>query len=1067
MRPIRRILWGLSASVLLCTATQAEPVPKPEVSFTIERQPLQDALTKFGRQTGFQLLFLAKVTADVMAPEVVGKYTPQSALDQLLVNSGLSYQFVNERTVAIRAAKGEGNSTSGMKPVDQMRMAMVEKENYQQSSVSEDSKADVTVEGERERPKPFNAANIDLTRTEEDVLPFTIFTARDIELSGASDLDDFFRSRLPQNFSDVHAEEINGDLNAPTMSANEVNFRGWGSESNEVVILVNGRRLPPQRITVTTDFETISGNFRGIPLGSIERIEVLSSAGGAIYGAGATGGVINIITREDYRGGQVTLNYERPWEGSAAKPAVDFQYGAPLRGGVSLRMSGGYSKTVPLEVRERAEVTSLRWRRAVMAYNPAIITSDYFPPLGATPNVSSIFNFYPLFGDGTPSFTSVPEGYTGGGGLAPFTARQGVYNLDLSAGEGNFLNAFSEHATLGTEREDQYFSVGADRSFGSDWRLSVDYRRTRDEMTGSGGNLHVYQTVPVEAPSNPFGQRVMVVFDDPRMTRPELIRNMISVSDQFSATLRGRSGQWHGLIDFTYTRDRNDWQHVNFDSPLGDMSGRSLDRWRDAFNAGLYDPFVDMRVVAPAAPAFYEDYVQSRGMSGSRARHYQATAKLSGPLFELPAGAVQLTAGLEWLREDRYAVYNVEHLVSSRTGALLALPTASSQPNAIFQFDTYAGYAEANVPLIAPRQAVRGVHKLEVFGAGRVSHQVRDGFNSAGKAIEYKTDPYLYVAGLRYDAIEGVALRASWSIGFKPPVLGQVAPADPNRPDLMVNVIDRKQNNLPRTLLFDQFVGGGNPGLDPESTDSVNYGLILQPPVIPGLRFSVDYVQSTRDDAITGVTPQNVLDLEDALPGRVRRDEAGQITFVDARAVNFNLIRSKSIDFNLRQQIDSLFGGRVVLTVAATKNLSFRVQPTASSLPTELVRNPSGFDLSRQLKWNGNGQLQWEGQQWTFGWSARYFDLVLPNPSTALVVPGHERAEREIEHDAFVNYRVADTGVAGGLSAWLSGASMTLGVKNVFDREPRFWAANYGFGYVGFDSVTGRNVWLQLRKTFE
>ncbi|AZY53803.1 TonB-dependent receptor domain-containing protein [Bordetella avium] len=63
-----------------------------------------------------------------------------------------------------------------------------------------------------------------------------------------------------------------------------------GANSNQTLLLIDGRRMN----TATLG----SGNFQGMPLDNIERIEILRGAASSLYGADAIGGVINIITRQ-------------------------------------------------------------------------------------------------------------------------------------------------------------------------------------------------------------------------------------------------------------------------------------------------------------------------------------------------------------------------------------------------------------------------------------------------------------------------------------------------------------------------------------------------------------------------------------------------------------------------------------------------------------------------------------------------------------------------------------------------------------------------------------------------
>ncbi|WP_421711731.1 TonB-dependent receptor plug domain-containing protein [Alcanivorax sp.] len=68
---------------------------------------------------------------------------------------------------------------------------------------------------------------------------------------------------------------------------------GFGATANQnTLILFNGRRL--------SNIDLASPFLSGIPLAAIERIEILPGAGAALYGNGAVGGVINIITRRRY-----------------------------------------------------------------------------------------------------------------------------------------------------------------------------------------------------------------------------------------------------------------------------------------------------------------------------------------------------------------------------------------------------------------------------------------------------------------------------------------------------------------------------------------------------------------------------------------------------------------------------------------------------------------------------------------------------------------------------------------------------------------------------------------------
>jgi iron complex outermembrane receptor protein len=84
----------------------------------------------------------------------------------------------------------------------------------------------------------------------------------------------------------------------------QVSMRGFGENSfGRVLVLVDGRKLN------NPDMAAI--NWQSIQLSSIERIEILDGPSSVLYGSGAVGGVINIITKEGAKGltAEATLAY--------------------------------------------------------------------------------------------------------------------------------------------------------------------------------------------------------------------------------------------------------------------------------------------------------------------------------------------------------------------------------------------------------------------------------------------------------------------------------------------------------------------------------------------------------------------------------------------------------------------------------------------------------------------------------------------------------------------------------------------------------------------------------------
>lgn len=112
-----------------------------------------------------------------------------------------------------------------------------------------------------------------------------VIDRRMIDSLPASDLTEVLDSVAGLQASQLYG--ING-------SGASMDLLGFGATANQnTLILLNGRRL--------TGIDLGNPQLTDIPLAAIERIEILPGAGSALYGNGATGGTINIITRQRYQ----------------------------------------------------------------------------------------------------------------------------------------------------------------------------------------------------------------------------------------------------------------------------------------------------------------------------------------------------------------------------------------------------------------------------------------------------------------------------------------------------------------------------------------------------------------------------------------------------------------------------------------------------------------------------------------------------------------------------------------------------------------------------------------------
>ena len=107
----------------------------------------------------------------------------------------------------------------------------------------------------------------------------TVITSEEIRNSTAA--------TVPELLRQVPGVQVRDNSGSPNQ---QVDMRGFGITGDQnTLVLLDGQRI--------SENEQASVNWSAIPLSSIERIEIMRGSGAVLYGGGATGGTINVITR--------------------------------------------------------------------------------------------------------------------------------------------------------------------------------------------------------------------------------------------------------------------------------------------------------------------------------------------------------------------------------------------------------------------------------------------------------------------------------------------------------------------------------------------------------------------------------------------------------------------------------------------------------------------------------------------------------------------------------------------------------------------------------------------------
>ncbi len=152
----------------------------------------------------------------------------------------------------------------------------------------------------------------------------TVVTSEEIAAGSAQTLPDLLRGIVGIDVADFTG----------TGRTTQVDIRGFGETAGaNTLVMVDGRRI---------NSPDMSGvDWTSIPLDRIERVEIVRGGGSVLYGNNATGGVINIITRQ--RAPQTTVSAETAIGSYGyAKQALGL---GGSHGGWSWHVDGSYTDT--------------------------------------------------------------------------------------------------------------------------------------------------------------------------------------------------------------------------------------------------------------------------------------------------------------------------------------------------------------------------------------------------------------------------------------------------------------------------------------------------------------------------------------------------------------------------------------------------------------------------------------------------------------------------------------------------------------------------------------------------
>jgi iron complex outermembrane recepter protein len=784
-------------------------------------------------------------------------------------------------------------------------------------------------------------------------------------------------------------------------------LRGLGPTGT--LVLINGRRISGYGLSgKAVDLNTV-------PLAAVARVEILKDGASAIYGTDAVGGVINFILKTDFEGVQANAsgNWTEHGGGATRRLQVVAGHGNLDTDRFNIMAAIGYDRDNELDSHQRS------------------FANGYQPARGLSPDTTGTPVANQLTGAGTALGSNFqrpgdPNKYLQAGllslqgkcdsvpGMMQYATAlwkdvtsplRSTYSCAYDYG-GDYVMQLPTERTNGVARAtfqiDPNHRVFAEAIGAHTTSLAI---LTPTQISTSLANGNAYPA------GGPYYQDLSPYIASFDKTKPIIYKWRAwplgnRTQNYTTDTVRLMTGaegtianKWDYKIDLSHSES-----HTKTDLVDGYAYTSALYK---VLGSGVVNPF--------AAPSQGQSAEAMQALEATkfygRLQHGKTTltqfnASISGEIWQLPAGPLQGAIGTDLRREGYGFAQDVD-----ATKILLAPGNANQ--------DT----VNRNIKAIYTELVVPVMKNLELQLALR-----RDDYSVIGAT----TNPKI---AFSYRPTSWLMLRGSANKGFLAPSFAQLYSGrlDQELPNGVNDPVGCATHpGDPRFCAIERlrYFSGGNPGLRPETSKQGTLGFIIEPS--KNFSASVDYWAINIKDRILNRTPQVVLANEAALPQYIHRNADGVIDYIDAGWINAAGLKTRGADVGLRGRGDLPDGWRWNATLDGTWTQSYQFAEFEGQPYVEYVGNFYTRDL--YLRWKHNATLSVNKGPWSFLLSNLYRD------GYADEVPNGGKGTPP----AGFNPHVASY-TTWGLSTTYSGlknTTVTVGIQNLFDREPPFTAHN-------------------------
>jgi iron complex outermembrane receptor protein len=869
----------------------------------------------------------------------------------------------------------------------------------------------------------------------ETASPVVTIDRAQIQASGKVNL-----GNLIQELPSIAGAAMTPQVNNGGLGTAGVSLRGLGS--NRTLLLINGHRIP---------FQLQDLNL--LPVAIVERIEVLNDGASAVYGSDAIAGVVNIITRTNYQGAEIGVDYGIADKDDGERRAVHAIFGQTTDKG-SILFGAQYDKQDPVSAANR-NIS----KNAQYAYNTSINPhagssrtpgGRFFLPAGSPAAVAAGCgnNSVTLSGNALPGQTTAPKA----GDFRCYNSQtdgfnfQAVGNYDLVPNERTGAFVLGNYKL--TDNVEAYTELL--------YHKTVTQTRLAPYPFDLEGNSIV---IPANQYYNPFG----VTFGDDGSSNDILMR-LTSIGDRGSrlsnttelgnAGFKGTFGDssWNWDAHFSYGKITTEQQllnYLNFSQLAPDFTCTT------APGVGNCTPIDIFNQTDPTTLALL-NAAKINPFTTSLYQMKEYDASVNGTLFSLPAGDVSLAVGGSYRKE--YLDGQVDPLINTTySTSPSGVPTLTCPgPNSICSsaaqggFNVKEAYAELLVPIL---KDIPLAHSLNVDIGDRYSK-----YSNFGSTNNWKVS-------LEYRPIEDLLVRGTVSKVFRAPTPTNLFAGPATDAPTATDPCAGSSNNAnkacggfssipPQVLsqltgyvMGSQFAaehGLNVPHLQPENGKSFDYGFVYDPEWIPGLSVNADYYRILLNNLIvSGVgIAQTILtdcyNTQGPICSNIIRAPDGSIKFVLETPFNAGNLVDQGLDIGAHYRLPTTSWGNFRVGVDGTYIEKYNIAEPGF---TQHLAGHFDKTFGNFARVRGLGTLDWNSGPWMANWTTRYIGRITLGYANAGLGPSGVESSTNpynpnpigpVFHYGAVTYHNASF----GYNIEPINTFVQIGVDNIFDKQP-------------------------------